>query len=194
MKPCLPDSTLSTRTQGQSGPAFLVVVFLSATLFLSPINAIATTPTLTAFIQNHFSQENAEAGVLWIDGELREKIENILDHRFSSLRVRYWGHGSRTAWVLDEIGKELPITIGVVVSDGKIEEVTILEYRETRGGEVRYPFFTRQFQGLTLATDSKDKLNGHIDGITGATLSVNAVRKIATLALLFHQQTPYGNS
>jgi len=30
---------------------------------------------------------------------------------------------SKTVWILDEIGKEKPITVGIVVDDGKIERV-----------------------------------------------------------------------
>jgi hypothetical protein len=34
---------------------------------------------------------------------------------------------------LDEIGKELPITIGVAVESGAIHNVRVLEFRESRG-------------------------------------------------------------
>jgi hypothetical protein len=46
---------------------------------------------------------------------------------------------------------------------------------------VRHDFFTNQFKGLTL--DDQNNLNGRIDGISGATLSVNALRNLARLAL-----------
>lgn len=129
---------------------------------------------------------------LWISKEQRAQIENILGHSFRGLRIRYWGRGSQSAWIFEEIGKELPITVGVSVEGEAIVDVSILEYRESRGGEVRYPFFTSQFKGLTLRTkDERLGLNGHIDGITGATLSVNALKKVATLALFCHQLSPY---
>ncbi|MCV6604514.1 MAG: FMN-binding protein, partial [Porticoccaceae bacterium] len=69
-----------------------------------------------------------------------------------------------------------------------IEQVKILEFRESRGWEVRYPFFTKQFIGVGLAHKKRYRLDSHIDGITGATLSVRAVKKVATLALFFHRQ------
>lgn len=100
--------------------------------------------------------------------------------------MRYWRDGNRTAWILDEIGKELPITIGVVLVDGAIREVRILEFREIRGWEVRYPFFTDQFRGATLTVDGE--LDTHIDGITGATLSVGAVKRVARAALYLNEQ------
>jgi len=129
---------------------------------------------------------------LWISKAQRAQIEQILDHRFRGLRIRYWGSGGQTAWIFEEIGKELPITVGVSVDARGIVGVSILEYRESRGGEVRYPFFTSQFKGVNLVEkDARYKLSNHIDGITGATLSVMALKKVATLALFCHQLSPY---
>lgn len=146
------------------------------------------------FIRTYLSEDaESETRILWLTGDLKERAAEILGHRFSGLRVRYWGESDRTLWVLEEIGKELPITIGVVIEGNKVLDIQILEYREVRGGEVRYPFFTNQFKGLTLDPENQNRLNGHVDGITGATLSVAAVRKIAILALVFHQQTPFGS-
>ena len=126
---------------------------------------------------------------LWIDKEQRAQIEKILGHRFGPFRIRYWGQEQRTGWIFEEIGKELPITVGVVVEDGHIIDLTVLEYRESRGGEVVYPFFTRQFLSAKLKDDSKYGLDKTIDGITGATLSVRVLKNVATLALYCHQQT-----
>ncbi|NIB40207.1 FMN-binding protein [Pseudomaricurvus alkylphenolicus] len=128
---------------------------------------------------------------LWITKDQRQSIERILNHSFRGIRIRYWGEGSRTVWIFEEIGKELPITIGVTVDAGTIADMAVMEYRESRGGEVRYPFFTDQFKGVALRTESPPKLDGHVDGITGATLSVRAMKKIATLALFCHQLTPF---
>lgn len=108
----------------------------------------------------------------------------MLGHAFGSLRVRYWFNGETSAWILDEIGKELPITIGVAVAQGAIRDVRILEFRESRGWEVRFPFFTDQFREATLRDDGR--LDRKIDNITGATLSVKAVTRIARVALVFH--------
>lgn len=147
-----------------------------------------------SFLSSHLSGSVLDkANTLWVSGELRETAESVLGHRFGGLRVRYWGENNRTLWILEEIGKEMPITIGVVVDSGKISSVQILKYRETRGGEVRYPFFTKQFRGLGLANDDQNALTDHIDGISGATLSVAAVRKTAILALIFHRHTPFGS-
>ena len=100
--------------------------------------------------------------------------------------MRYWQSGTTSAWIMDEIGKELPITIGVVIRDNQIAQIKILAFRESRGWEVRYAAFTDQYLNVKITTDLG--LDKHIDGITGATLSVRAVNKVATLALFFHQQ------
>ena len=42
-----------------------------------------------------------------------------------------------------------------------------------------------------MGLDEGGKLSQPVDGITGATLSVRAVKKAATLALYLHRQTPY---
>jgi hypothetical protein len=120
---------------------------------------------------------------LWLNQALKKRAEAILDHPYQGLRVRYWQSGQRTVWILDEIGKEQPITTGIIIENGKILSVDVLAYRESRGAEVQQLFFTRQFQGLTLM--STDKLSKKIDGITGATLSVWALQKVARLALMF---------
>ena len=148
-----------------------------------------------AFQRQAFPAGEPALQTLWLTGELRAKAEAVLNHSFAGLRVRYWAHEGRTAWVFDEIGKELPITIGVVVEGDVIEDVAILEFRESRGSEVRFPFFTRQFEKLgLLKKGDRLGLSGHVDGVTGATLSVRAVKKVATLALLFHRQTPQGKA
>jgi len=139
-----------------------------------------------AFLASAFPAGVPESRTLWIRGELRQSLEAVLGHPFASLRVRGWYDGVTSAWILDEIGKELPITIGVTVAAGEIREVRILEFRESRGWEVRYPFFTDQFRDARLADSAE--LDRRIDGITGATLSVNAVTRVARVALLLHDQ------
>lgn len=141
--------------------------------------------------QQAFPEQAVEWQTLWVTQPQREVMEAILGRSFRSLRVRYWGHEQRTAWVFEEVGKEMPITFGVIVDGDQIGDVVVMEYRESRGGEVRHPFFTRQFQQLKLTAEQPPRLDGNIDGITGATLSVRAMTKIATLALFCHQLTPF---
>jgi len=99
------------------------------------------------------------------------------------LRQRYWAAGNKTAWILEETGKEEPITAGFVVQNGGIEQARVLVYRESRGAEIRSPAFLEQYQGAGLTSD--ERLDRSIDGISGATLSVRAMERMSRLALYF---------
>lgn len=143
-----------------------------------------------AFLEESFDGDVPEPEVLWLGSALQDRAEAILDHPYAALRVRYWRDGDRTAWILEEIGKERPITTGYVVDGGVIERVRVLIYRESRGWEVRYPSFTQQFDGATL--DGDGGLDRDIDGISGATLSVRALKKLARLALVLHAEVTGG--
>ncbi len=134
----------------------------------------------------------AEPRVLWLTPDIRNRLAGILGHPYVGLRVRYWQSADRTAWVLDETGKEQPITAGIVVRQARIESVDILAYRESRGGEVQQGFFTRQFKDGALG--AADKLDKSIDGITGATLSVSAVTRMARCALVLDAATRAGGA
>ncbi len=134
------------------------------------------------FLAETFGGDAPKPSVLWISGGTRDALENMLGHSAGALRVRYWAQGDRTAWILEEIGKTEPITTGIVVDKGAIARVSVLIYRESRGWEVRYPFFTDQFKGATLT--AMNELDRHIDGISGATLSVRALTRLARVALL----------
>jgi uncharacterized protein with FMN-binding domain len=100
--------------------------------------------------------------------------------------MRYWTRDHRSAWILEEIGKEQPITTGIVVQGGRIERIKVLIFRESPGWEVRHDFFTEQFKAAGLT--EKHGLDRHIDGISGATLSVRALTRLARLALFLDHQ------
>lgn len=136
------------------------------------------------FLAGAFEGRVPAAQVLWLTGDLRREAARILGHGLGALRVRYWVHAGRSAWILDEIGKEQPITVGVVVQRGALEQIKVLVFRESRGDEVRHPAFTGQFAGARLT--GAQQLDRTIDGITGATLSVRAVSRLARLALYLH--------
>jgi FMN-binding protein len=173
--------------------ALLFVVVLAASNTAHSKGVYQTGP---AFITETFGSSEPQAKSLWLTPKLKDTAREIMGHRIRGIRVRYWQEGNKTAWMMEEVGKELPITIGVVVnqdsitqnsaSQGHVEQVKILAFRESRGWEVRYSAFTAQY--LDAKMTSEKKLDTHIDGITGATLSVRAVTKVATLALFYHQQ------
>jgi len=138
--------------------------------------------TRAEFLLESFGHENPPSDVVWIDEELRATAAKVLGHAPEMLRIRYWHDGARTAWILDEIGKEQPITFGVVVENAAIRHLRVMQFRESRGWEIRYPFFTDQFSQLRL-TDSGTLSHG-IDAISGATLSVKAATRSANFALV----------
>ncbi len=137
------------------------------------------------FIQQQMG-EQAEQKRLWLKRDLQRQIRQLIGQRYPAARLTYWKNGKRTAWVLEAIGKERPITVGIVVEDGAIAHMEVLVYRESRGGEVRHESFRRQFRGARL--DASRQLDRSIDSISGATLSSRALVKLARLALLLHQQ------
>ncbi len=155
--------------------ALSVGISKAADVYLEPAEFLAQT----------FEADVPAAKRLWITKPIQLEIREIMGHDLGQLRVRYWPRDQRTVWILEEIGKEQPITTGLIVDAGKVADIRVLIYRESRGWEVRYPAFTEQFKGATLVDHFL--LDRRIDGITGATLSVNALTRLARLALLLHR-------
>lgn len=137
--------------------------------------------TRDKFLELAFGDAPPEMHTLWLTDEMRAAAQDAVGWVPAALRLRYWQAGDQTAWIMEDIGKDKPITLGIAVSGQRIARVDVLAFRESRGWEIRYPFFTQQFFGLTLDTDGF--LSQPIDGITGATLSVRAVERVARLAL-----------
>ena len=163
----------------------LTIVFLAGLSTLALARGTYQEPE--AFLQDTFADELPDPAVIWLTGDRKEAVQQILGHRYASLRVRYWRQAERSAWILEEIGKDLPITIGFVIHAGHIERIKVLVFRESRGWEIRHPFFTDQFRDARL--DDKGNLDRTIDGISGATLSVRAMKKLARLALYLDAET-----
>lgn len=137
-----------------------------------------------AFVSEAFDGKPPAPAKLWVTPALNAEVKDILGTALA-LRQKYWREGERTVWVLEAIGRDKPITAGYVVDHGAIARTAILIYRESRGAEVRHPFFTDQFKGATL--NGERALDRTIDGITGATLSVHAISGLARVALLLDQ-------
>ena len=151
---------------------------------MPPVFARGVYQTDKSFISETYSNEAPSSESIMLLGDLRSDVEEILGHPYASLRIRYWKKDGRSSWILDEIGKTEPITFGIVVKEGKIENIKVLAFREIRGWEVKYPAFTAQFTGVTLKDKKLDK---SISGISGATLSVWAMTSVAELALYLDQ-------
>lgn len=151
------------------------------------LNAEGVYQTPEVFLNEAFANAPPTAKMLWLTGDIGKTATQILQHKPASLRTRYWVKGKRGAWILEEIGKEKPITVGIMINEDRIQNIRVLVFRESRGHEVRHNFFTDQFKQASLQVDLQ--LDRHIDGITGATLSVRALRRLARLALYLHKQT-----
>ena len=135
------------------------------------------------FLQSSAKGNAVKSQTLWLTKKVALDVEKMLGHSIKNYTQKYWQDGNKTIWILEEIGKEEPITAGFVVSNNKIVSATVLVYRESRGKEIRHPSFLKQYQGVSLLPDQQ--LNQNIDGISGATLSVRAMGKMARLALYY---------
>jgi len=149
--------------------------------------------SLVDSIPEMFNSENDWINkTLWLNKELQNKIIPILDQKYPKLRLRYKIKDCKerpidsiSIWFLEEIGKERPISFGVAIKNNQIELIKVLEFRESRGFEISIPAFAKQFENASLAQDGT--LNKNIDGITGATMSVSAMKKISRVALMLHK-------
>ncbi|MFW2440825.1 MAG: FMN-binding protein [Arenicellales bacterium] len=162
-----------------------IVLFIAAILALPAWSAgikEAVYYSNDEFLRQAFNSGIPEVRIVWLKGTLKTDVSKALGHDYPALRVRYWLKDHRSAWILDEVGRDKPITTGFIIQDHQLVSVKVLVFRESRGDEIRFPSFTGQFSGVAL--NNKHQLNHRIDGISGATLSVNAVRKLAAVALL----------
>jgi hypothetical protein len=92
-------------------------------------------------------------------------------------------------FVDDVIGKHELITYAVGIdADGRVVGVEILDYRETRGGEIRDPRWRAQFVGK--GRGSSLSLDDDIQNISGATLSCRHVTEGVRRLVALNAQVP----
>ncbi|PCJ32104.1 MAG: FMN-binding protein [Moraxellaceae bacterium] len=166
---------------------FIILLFglINASTAFSAVVPQIEHQSKESFLEEFFGEEEYSWNILKLDQELKDKANKILTHRFGASRIRYWASKDKTVWIIDELGKEMPITMAVGVSNNTIIDFKILVYREERGGEVHNVYFRKRIIGSKL---SDDGLSKDVDGITGATISVTACKRVAELALTFHEQ------
>jgi len=167
------------------------IILVLLVLLPALANSASIYETQAEFLGRAFGNSIPDSRAIWLSGERKSTVRKLLDHDYPALRARYWCQGGRSAWILDEIGKELPITVGVIVEKDFIRSLRVLTYRENRGGEVVSPAFTDQFNEVGLKNDQT--LDTKIDGISGATLSVKALSRLATMALFLHSESDCSN-
>ncbi len=141
-----------------------------------------TFQTPDVFLAEMFNNQVPAPTVLNLDAKAQSEISAVFNRPFPSQRVRYWKDANKTVWVFDDIGKEgyVPTTSGFAVSNGAIETARVLIYRESRGEQVAEPSFLNQLKGAKAAGN---KLSNKVDNITGATLSVQMMERMARTAL-----------
>lgn len=125
--------------------------------------------------------DDFEFKTLELDHQAKRQAEIASRQAFQMEKIFLWeirsGEEVIGFAVLDNVqGKVQPITY-VVVYDRKLAVVAvrIIRYREQYGGAVQDPSWLDQFKGFKA--DSKFLLGADIDGITGATLSANALTR-----------------
>jgi Na+-translocating ferredoxin:NAD+ oxidoreductase RnfG subunit len=106
---------------------------------------------------------------------IQEKIGwKFPEESFRAFKAESNGKVDGYAVIQETIGKHRPITYIVgVTPDGKVSDVEILVYRESKGSEVRMKRFNSQYEGKTPLDPIR--INKDIINITGATMSVRSV-------------------
>jgi Na+-translocating ferredoxin:NAD+ oxidoreductase RnfG subunit len=96
------------------------------------------------------------------------------EESFRAFKAETNGKVDGYAVIQETIGKHRPITYIVgVTPDGRVSDVEILVYRESKGSEVRMKRFNSQYEGKTPLDPIR--INKDIINITGATMSVRSV-------------------
>lgn len=157
----------------------------SWTLWLALGVGAARAGDIDDFVARSFPGATPAPAALWLTPALKQAAAKSAGFAPDAMRLRYWRAGARTAWIIDRVGKEQPITFGVVVENDAVVALQVITYRETRGHEIRSPRWLAQFAGAH-ATDGG--LDRRVDNITGATLSARAAMDVARLALFCHRQ------
>jgi Na+-translocating ferredoxin:NAD+ oxidoreductase RnfG subunit len=127
---------------------------------------------------------------LKLDTELKVLVQNKVKQRFYRDELYYWNisnNDTTIAYALMDnvLGKSMPITFLVILNnEGNILASEVIKYREAYGSEVGNKNWLVQFTHFSDTTDFKVEKN--IDGISGATISVNSLSKgIQKMAVLF---------
>lgn len=163
---------------------FLIII--AFTLFnLSSAHAKNMSSEEESFLGSIFTGEIPKKKRLIVKGDKKEDIQKIMGDRYNKRIFSYWENDTEQVWILNSIGKYKPITAGFVINSCKIKSSHVIVYREAIGYEIKYPNFLIQLKDAEIKDNMK--LNSKIDNISGATLSVNSMRRMARTALLLNK-------
>ena len=141
--------------------------------------------TQTLFLKKTFQDMVPKPDYIWITPTVRPIVEAILLREYKGPRIKYWRKNDLAAWIFEEPAKDSTVRVGIVVSQGKIQTLEILSAEGRWGSLVKSEKFTGQFKNV--GSDESKRLTGSIDGISGATISVNTVSRLVQLALALHE-------
>ncbi len=153
--------------------------------------------TLEQAQRSLFRQADAfEPRPIALTPELRHALRQRAGSSGRSATQQAWiakrgGEAIGTVFLDEVIGKHELITYAVGIDRrGAVQGVEILDYRETRGGEVRDPRWRAQFAGKRAA--SPLRLEDDIQNISGATLSCRHVTEGVRRLLVLHDLLSLG--
>jgi hypothetical protein len=131
--------------------------------------------------------DRIEQEVIRLDREAEERVARAVGHplherEFVIYRGIKAGEILGYAMIGEELGKFRPITSMTVVGpDGKVKDVRVLVYRESRGSDVRRKRFLYQYLGK--GREDPIQINQDITSISGATISVRSMNAQVRKAL-----------
>ena len=170
---------------------------VSSRIVLLPLVALVASAPARATVylsiedaqQAMFGAAAMTAQPLTLDAIQMKAIEKASGVPVRGSLVRVWRAADGGWFLLDAvIGKSELITYAIGLdADGRVKQVEVLEYRESHGGEIRYPGWRKQF--VNKKAGDELRVGDDIQGISGATLSCEHVtdgirRLLATWALV----------
>jgi Na+-translocating ferredoxin:NAD+ oxidoreductase RnfG subunit len=180
-------------------PATVMLLILAGATSLASAETLLTEAQALKII---FPKAASETQVQTLSSVQRGALQKKTGLRFPESEYRcFVAHGKQGtdgyAMIMNEIGKHEYITFIVGVSPkGEVTDVAVMEYRETRGGEVKEQRFLRQFRGKKMSDPIQ--VDRDIVNYTGATLSSHAiaygVRKALALVQVFYLQPAAGRT
>lgn len=170
---------------------------LSSRIVLLPLVALMASAPARATVylsiedaqQAMFGASAMTAQPLTLDATQMKAIEQASGVPVRGSLLRVWRAADGGWFLLDAvIGKSELISYAIGLdADGRVKQVEVLEYRESHGGEIRYPGWRKQF--VNKKPGDELRVGDDIQGISGATLSCEHVtdgirRLLATYALV----------
>jgi hypothetical protein len=145
--------------------------------------------TQDQFLAETFGATVPAPKFLELDGAAQSQLSAALGHNYQQARLRYWKANGKTAWVIEDKGRDgyQLTTAAFAVKGGAIDIARVLIYRESHGEEVADASFLNQLSGAKAAGS---ELDHKVDNISGATLSVKMMQRMARAAITLDALTP----